>query len=352
MLQVNQDKIQQDRLERIRNYCNASRNNKNIFHKLPNRNHFNFVVSEKHKFIICYVPKTGCSQWKDLLLNVLAVRPVTPNHDISLFDYSIFKFLNEFSVEERKKMLESYQKFYFVREPFERLLSAYRDKFVGKTTHLYETVAQKIIQKVRGVGRDNENGGRPTLAEFTTYLNQLPDPSSWDMHWRPAHQTCYPCAVDYNYVGYFDTIKEDADYILKKLQLDDQFQFPAFRSHTSVLLEKHYSQIPLHQIVKLADIYREDFEMFGFKYPATIKKLFKDWVWDIAKLERLGTSHYFSPGFGGEGISPINCQWEGRSIRILQSLKGESDKFYGDTNEILRPTRPPVTNNDRSLRLY
>ena len=74
--------------------------------------------------------------------------------------------------------------------------------------------------------------------------------------------------------------------------------------------------------------------------------------YEISQNWRLGTSHYFSPGFGGEGISPINCQWEGRSIRILQSLKGESDKFYGDTNEILRPTRPPVTNNDRSLRLY
>ena len=63
-------------------------------------------------------------------------------------------------------------------------------------------------------------------------------------------------------------------------------------------------------------------------------------------------SLFFAWIWGGEGISPINCQWEGRSIRILQSLKGESDKFYGDTNEILRPTRPPVTNNDRSLRLY
>ncbi|XP_022799085.1 carbohydrate sulfotransferase 14-like [Stylophora pistillata] len=275
---VNRDKIQRDRLERIRNYCSKSRNNQNIFHKLPHRNHFNFVVSEKHKFIICYVPKTGCSQWKDLLLNVLTVRPVTSSHDISLFNHSIFKFLNEYSAEERQKTLNSYQKFYFVREPFERLLSAYRDKFVGKTTQLYERVAKEIIHKVRGVGRDNENGGRPTLAEFTSYLNQLPDPSSWDMHWRPAHQTCYPCAIDYDYVGYFDTIKEDADYILKKLRLDDQFQFPPFRSQTSVMLETHFSQIPLDHIIKLADIYREDFEMFGFKYPASIKKLFKDWV--------------------------------------------------------------------------
>lgn len=175
-------------------------------------------------------------------------------------------------------MLDSYQKFFFVREPFERLLSAYRDKFVGKTTQLYENIAKEIVHKVRGDVTEKDNDGKPTFAEFTSYIDQLPDSSTWDMHWRPAHQTCYPCAIDYDYVGYFDTIKEDADYILKKLRLNDVVQFPTFQSQTPVLLETHYSQIPLDRIIRLADFYREDFEMFGYKYPVSIRKLFKDWV--------------------------------------------------------------------------
>lgn len=266
----------------IRKYCNESKNNKGIFHQLPNRNHFNFVVSEKHKFIICYVPKTGASQWKDSLLNILSVRPVTPNHDIDLFDYKLFKFLNDYPPKARQEMLDSYQTFFFVREPFERLLSAYRDKFIGKTTQFYEKLGQDIVEKVRSsTGNGNNTGAheRPSFDEFTSYIDTLPSASAWDMHWRPSHQTCYPCAINYNYVGYFETVKEDADYILKKLQLDKMVEFPSFSgSRTPELLKTYYSQIPLDRIIRIAEIYRADFDMFGYTYPDPIKRLFKDWV--------------------------------------------------------------------------
>lgn len=177
-------------------------------------------------------------------------------------------------------MLDSYQTFFFVREPFERLLSAYRDKFVGKTTYLYEDVGKKIVREVRGdaQGMGESASERPTFDEFTSYIDRLPDSSLWDMHWRPSHQTCYPCAINYDYVGYFDTIKEDADYILKRLGLDKEVEFPSFKSGTPKLLESHYSQIPLDRIIRLAETYREDFEMFGFNYPDSIKGLFKDWI--------------------------------------------------------------------------
>ena len=175
-------------------------------------------------------------------------------------------------------MLDSYQTFFFVREPFERLLSAYRDKFVGKTTSLYEEEGKKIVREVRGDSMGNSTSQRPSFDEFTSYIDRLSDPSMWDIHWRPSHQTCFPCAINYDYVGYFDTIKEDADYILKRLGLDKEVEFPALKSGTPKLLETHYSQIPLDRIIRLAEIYRVDFEMFGFKYPDSIKGLFKDWV--------------------------------------------------------------------------
>lgn len=177
-------------------------------------------------------------------------------------------------------MLDTYQTFFFVREPFERLLSAYRDKFVGETTHLYEEMGKKIVHEVRGDTPEMERsiGERPSFGEFTSYIDRLSNSSLSDMHWRPSHQTCYPCAINYDYVGYFDTIKEDADYILKRLGLDKEVEFPSFKSGTSKLLETHYSQIPLDRIIRLGEIYREDFEMFGFKYPDSIKRLFKNWV--------------------------------------------------------------------------
>ena len=221
------------------------------------------------------MPKTGASQWKNALLEILAVRPVTPDPHISLFNYSIFKFLNAYPPKRRQEMLETYQTFFFVREPFERLLSAYRDKFIGKTTQYYANKGREIVTK-RYNASDHD---RPTFDEFTSYIDAIPDTSIWDMHWRPAHETCYPCAINYDYVGNFETVKEDADYILRKLHLDEMVEFPSFiGSKTSEKLHTYYSQIPLDRIIRLAEIYRVDFDMFGYKYPESIKSLFKDWV--------------------------------------------------------------------------
>lgn len=239
---------------------------------------FNFVVSEKYKFIICYVPKTGASQWKRALINILANRTVQSDPDtISLFDLNLFTFLTKYAPRKRQAMLKTYVTFFFVREPFERLLSAFRDKFETYTTSLYSKMGREIVGKVRK-SSENKNGNElPSFDEFTDYLSTLPDNPQWDMHWRPTHQVCYPCAIDYDYVGRFETVKEDADYILQQLELDKMAEFPSFSgSKTSKRLRKYYSQIPRKRIEKLIEIYRPDFEMFNYDFPDEIMALLKD----------------------------------------------------------------------------
>lgn len=277
--QVDHAKRQQDRLQNIREYCKNSKNNSDIFHTFPlQRNLFNFVVSEKYKFIICYVPKTGASQWKRALINILANRTVQSDPDtISLFDDDIFTFLNKYEPRKRQAMLKSYAAFFFVREPFERLLSAFRDKFETYTTSLYSQLGREIVGKLRKSSESKNSNKLPSFDEFTEYLSTLPDNPQWDMHWRPIHQVCYPCAIDYDYVGHFETVKEDADYILQQLKLDKMAEFPSFSgSKTSKRLTKYYSQIPRKRIEKLIEIYRPDFDMFNYHFPDEIMALLND----------------------------------------------------------------------------
>ncbi|XP_067037516.1 carbohydrate sulfotransferase 11-like [Acropora muricata] len=277
--QVDHAKRQQDRLQSIREYCKNSKNNSDIVHTFPlQRNLFNFVVSEKYKFIICYVPKTGASQWKRALINILANHSVQSDPDtISLFDYDIFTFLNKYNPRKRQAMLKTYAAFFFVREPFERLLSAFRDKFETYTTSLYSQLGREIVGKLRKSSESKNSNKLPSFDEFTEYLSTLPDNLQWDMHWRPIHQVCYPCAIDYDYVGHFETVKEDADYILQQLKLDKMAEFPSFSgSNTSKRLTKYYSQIPRKRIEKLIEIYRPDFDMFNYDFPDEIMALLND----------------------------------------------------------------------------
>ena len=276
--QVNHTKRQQDRLQRIREYCKSSKNNSDIVHTLPlHQNLFNFVVSEKYKFIICYVPKTGASQWKRALINILANRTILADPDtISLFDLDLFAFLAEYAPRERQAMLKTYTTIFYVREPFERLLSAFRDKFETYTTSLYSKMGREIIGKVRKSSENLNSNELPSFGEFTEYLSTLPDTPQWDVHWRPSHQVCYPCAIDYDYVGRFETVKEDADHILQQLKLDKMVEFPSFSgSQTSKKLTKYYSQLPRDRIEKIIEIYRTDFEMFNYDFPDEIITLLK-----------------------------------------------------------------------------
>lgn len=63
---------------------------------------------------------------------------VTAVHGIHLYTRGKFKLLSQLSLEERKEKLATYTKFFFVREPYERLLSAYRDCFYGSYRKLFK----------------------------------------------------------------------------------------------------------------------------------------------------------------------------------------------------------------------
>lgn len=64
--------------------------------------------------------------------------------------------------------------------------------------------------------------------EFIDYFDILFDFLSWDMYWCLFYQICYFCVIDYDYVGYFEIVKEDVDYILKQLNLDKIVEFLLF----------------------------------------------------------------------------------------------------------------------------
>ena len=87
------------------------------------------IVNDEYKVIFCYIPKVACTQWKLVFLALDNRTDVDDVHD----DKHLHKFLfNDYSDEDIKVRLQSYFKFLFVREPLERLLSAYNDKFINK----------------------------------------------------------------------------------------------------------------------------------------------------------------------------------------------------------------------------
>lgn len=90
-------------------------------------------VDDKHKVLYCYIPKAWCTVWKNLLSAVqqncrLASNQMNIHFTKTLHNQGIHTLRTKTSAE-RDVIIKTYKKFLFVRDPLERLVSAYRNEF-------------------------------------------------------------------------------------------------------------------------------------------------------------------------------------------------------------------------------
>ncbi|XP_041461810.1 uncharacterized protein LOC121413113 [Lytechinus variegatus] len=96
----------------------------------------NIIVIDKLKTLYCYIPKAGCTTMKRILLELSGHINSTyiphEKRDIHVLAAKHFRSLSGFSLEDANEKIKTYSKLVFVREPFSRMLSAYRDKLESK----------------------------------------------------------------------------------------------------------------------------------------------------------------------------------------------------------------------------
>ena len=234
-----------------------------------------FIVLEKYKVVYCYFPKVACTVWKRILANLEGLNITKGVHKSTK---GKLRLLRDYSLEEREKILKTYKKFMFVREPYERLLSAYRDCFWGKFKTKDENwkAYHKFIKKVlaSGSGRHKDTlPGNTTFEQFATYLVlRWRQGKRFQEYWREQYNLCHPCRIEFDFIGHYETLTEDAQFILRKTNLEDKVFFPEWQpTDTSSLMQKYYSTLSLLRIMQLQNNYKKDFELFGYEYPGPLK---------------------------------------------------------------------------------
>ncbi|XP_073951161.1 carbohydrate sulfotransferase 11 [Choristoneura fumiferana] len=173
-----------------------------------------------------------------------------------------------------------------VREPFVRLLSAYRDKLENITPPYYRKLARAIVAEHREkatkiLGPIKSFG--PTFYEFVADLIQrhkaLDYKVAFDEHWAPYYQFCSPCAVNFSVIAKVETLARDSAYVIYQLGLghvlgrgvrDRRTRLRTVMNksrdgkNTSALLRYYFSQLDEQMLHDLLKIYGIDFEMFGY----------------------------------------------------------------------------------------
>lgn len=198
------------------------------------------------------------------------------------------------SVDELEAALEQEGAvgFLVARNPYERLISAYRDKILGAFPgSVHEKLARSILIKYRGVSPKIfkqrramvRAGGRllitgqhhlqPTFSEFVQFVtDEWEAGKELDMHWTPVYSFCNPCQVQLTHVIKFETFARDSNAIIHQAGID-KYLDPQERTikHENAskrgmgrTTSSYLDELTPELNEKLKKMYLYDFEMFGY----------------------------------------------------------------------------------------
>ncbi|XP_063779373.1 carbohydrate sulfotransferase 14 [Pseudophryne corroboree] len=225
------------------------------------------LVSEKYRFLYCYVPKVACSNWKRVM-KVLAGHLQNVDERLKMDHKSDLVFLADLPAEQAKHRLQHYYKFLFVRDPMERLLSAYRNKF-GEIREYQQKYGLEIVRRYRESPGPSK-GDDVTFPEFLRYLLDE-DVERMNEHWMPIYNLCQPCAVRYDFIGSYERLRQDAGHVLRAISAPVHIQFPErqawYKPVTRETLNYFLCNTPKGLIRELLPKYILDFSLFAYPLP-------------------------------------------------------------------------------------
>ncbi|XP_077415621.1 carbohydrate sulfotransferase 12-like [Vanacampus margaritifer] len=266
------------------------------FDDIPNKDLSHLIIDDRHGIIYCYVPKVACSNWKRIMIvlsesllhngvpqrDPMAIPMEVAHADNMHFTFNKFwKRYGKFAKHLMKVKLKKYTKFLFVRDPFLRLISAFRDKFEHRNQSFYKGFAKVILRRYANhtappdsVDEAFAMGVQPSFLHFIQYLldPQTEKDSPFNEHWQQTYRLCHPCQIQYDFVGHLETAEEDAEHLLRLLRVDNVVEFPtSHRNMTSRDLESDwFSTVPLEMRRELYKLYEPDFRLFGYDRPDSI----------------------------------------------------------------------------------
>ncbi|XP_029931606.1 carbohydrate sulfotransferase 12-like [Myripristis murdjan] len=277
---------QEQRKQLIREMCSNRDTfpDKLIFDNMTKKELKHLIVDDKHGIIYCYIPKVACTNWKRVMFVLNQTEshqdPMNVSGDL-VHVPNTFKLLNSFPLPEMKARLKHYTKFLFVRDPFVRLISAYRDKFQRKNEYFYLHFARDMLRKYRNqpnppksVDEAFASDLRPSFNNFIQYLldPRTEEKEPFEPHWRQMHRLCHTCLIEYDFVGHQESLQEDAEHLLRILKLQDVIKFPpSYDNMTSATwVSDWFRAVPLEARRKLYKLYEMDFKLFGYGKPSTL----------------------------------------------------------------------------------
>ena len=89
--------------------------------------------------------------------------------------------------------------------------------------------------------------------------------SPYNEHWRPTVDLCRPCQIQYDVIGKYETLSDDAWLVLHKANLLRTIKFPYNESATKKSkVRASLDTLTEEQFARLYKVYELDFRLFDY----------------------------------------------------------------------------------------
>ncbi|ELU03016.1 hypothetical protein CAPTEDRAFT_201837 [Capitella teleta] len=277
-------KIQSERKQRIRHYCDdkLAANLTAVAHQISLGRYItphwskNFVTHENFTFVNCNIPKAASTSIKIAIANITGKLHLP--HNQPEFTFHKWTYLNNtgligmeyLPLEDIINRLQKYTSFVIVRHPIDRIISAYKDKIQSRGPSRISNIVVSIM-KFCGI-RKNRNSWRYVKITFPHFVDWLVTTKNNNAHWQSYRDLCFPCDINFTYIGHLETIDTDMFHIfneligtelaLEVLKNNPRLNGGSARDVASLAL--HFKDLTLKQLRELNAYAGDDMDMFGY----------------------------------------------------------------------------------------
>ncbi|XP_042208025.1 uncharacterized protein LOC121856498 [Homarus americanus] len=253
--------------------------------------------SSRYNLMVCVAPKVASSTWFGHLLTFRGVFPHDARNLHTDYWKSFIKSQKVLGKIGTSHHLRTANTVITSRHPLERLLSVYRDKYLGGRSLPPGSHGTKCFRYFWRPLLKALNITKPTpyitFNDFLRYvLKNHHQHTLANPHWMRLLSVCSPCHVAYKYVLRLETFIEDLQYLSRDLNItsldlqmrrnvksDDNDTSPSsspssssalsWKEESTSLLKnstlRYYLSVPPSLLAQVLDLYKLDLEMFGYQ---------------------------------------------------------------------------------------
>ena len=184
------------------------------------------------------------------------------------------------TAEQALHKLQNYYKFAIVRNPLERLLSAYRNKLehpvvYADRKHFPNSLQLFIMSLFRPKQvhswlvspAQDRHIIYPSFREFITYMTMFPL-GDYNEHFSPFTEVCHPCAINYDFYGNFKIMDYDIEAVLNYLSIPTSYYpFDTPKHNTEQFVNDYYKLVPWKEKKALFDAFQNELDLYYSLHP-------------------------------------------------------------------------------------